>query len=468
MDHPNSDPDTESQQGTAAADPVTRATLPADAGRPIPPAPSRVPPIDPAAVSAYRRNSGLGAPPPSRSDQTGRTHPHWAPPVIDRVPLSPPQQTRRPAQLGIGALILGFFGAGVVGAVVTVAALFGSGALDAAETQVIAPDPPPPEIITVTEIVTPEATTTSAAAVARKVVPSIVTVEVGSLDETDGFFDVVASGSGVVLSADGELVTNHHVIEGADQVRVVFQDGRIHTAEIVGSDELTDLAVLVIEAGNLTPVEIGTTDGLSIGDVAIAVGNPLGLAGGASLTVGVVSAFNREVIVGPDQSDQLHGMLQTDAPITRGSSGGALVDGEGRLIGITTAIGVSDAGAEGIGFAIPVELVIRITSEILEVGDVRHAFLGVQLRDFFSEDGKVLTPAGAAVFSVEPETSAEAFGLEPGDLIVRLDAMEVRASQDVVIALRRYRVGEIVGLEILRNGETLTIDVTLGERPDDL
>ncbi len=224
-----------------------------------------------------------------------------------------------------------------------------------------------------TQIITAEISATPAAAVAQKVLPSIVTVEIGLIDGTD--FIVTGSGSGVVIDVDGTLVTNEHVVGGADAVRVVFADGRSYDAAVVGTDSLTDLAVIAIDALGLTAVELGTSVDMAIGDTAIAIGSPLGLAGGPSVTVGVLSAFDRRVQVAV--GDGLFGMLQTDAPITRGSSGGALVDSEGRLIGITSAIGVSDVGAEGLGFDIPVEMMTRITQDILEFGGARHALLGI-------------------------------------------------------------------------------------------
>ena len=337
------------------------------------------------------------------------------------------------------------------------------GAFDEAEP-VAAPPVTNPPVVQITEIVAGNEAT-PASAVGLKVVPSIVTVEVGTRDGSGGFFPL-GSGSGVVLSGDGAIATNHHVVDGADGVRVIFQDGRIFDADIIGSDQLTDLAVIRIEGEGLTPIELGSTTDLVIGDTAIAVGNPLGLSGGASLTVGVVSAFGREVQVGPTAGDRLFGMLQTDAPITNGSSGGALVNGDGQLIGITTAIGVSEAGAEGIGFAIPVELVVRITDELLERGDVRHAFLGVGLRDFFQDQGAAQIPAGATISNIEPGTSAESFGLEVGDRIIAVDDVAVLTTQDVINTLRLYRVGDTVVVELVRDGVTMTVDVDLGERPE--
>jgi S1-C subfamily serine protease len=274
----------------------------------------------------------------------------------------------------------------------------------------------------------------------------------------------------VVLRSDGLIVTNQHVIADADRVQVIFGDGRIYEADIVGADRRTDLAVLRIPATGLVAAEIGATETAEIGQIAVAVGSPLGLEGGPSLTVGVVSAFGRQVRTGPEDTDILFDMLQTDAPITQGSSGGALVDGEGKLLGITSAIGISSAGAEGIGFAIPVELVMRITDEIIETGNVAHAFLGVSLRNAFEQgtDGAQI-PAGAIVFdfAVNP-SAAEDAGLEQGDVIVAYDGSPVRVRDDLISGLRRLRVGDTVTLDVVRGTERVAIDVVLGTRPDDL
>lgn len=308
----------------------------------------------------------------------------------------------------------------------------------------------------------------TAPAVARKVVPSIVTVDVGvSVDET---FRPFASGSGVVFSDDGLIVTNHHVVQDAERIQVIFGNGRIYEAELVGSDRRTDLAVLRIATAGLVPIEIGSTESAEIGEVAIAVGSPLGLDGGPSLTVGVISAFGRQVQTGPEPADTLFDMLQTDAPITEGSSGGALVDAEGRLLGITSAIGLSSAGAEGIGFAIPIELVTRITNEIIETGEVQHAFLGVSLDLAFEqvEDG-AFVPSGALVigFAVEPSAAAAA-GVQSSDLIVAYNGTTVATPDDLISGLRRIRAGETVTLSIVRESEQLDIDVVLGVRPNDV
>lgn len=361
-----------------------------------------------------------------------------------------------------GAIVGIAVAAAVLGAALLAVVLYVAGVFDSdSGPEAVAASPA--TVIETREIITEGTALAPATSVARKVVPSIVTVEVGN---GGGSFNPIASGSGVVVTEDGYIITNHHVIDGTSQARVIFEDGRIYDAAVVGSDILTDLAVLDIDAAGLVALEKGTTADLSIGDATIAVGNPLGLRGGPSLTAGVLSAFNREVQVGPQES--LFGMLQTDAPITEGSSGGALVDHQGRLIGITTAIGVSSAGAEGIGFAIPVELVTRITDEIIATGDVSHAFLGVQLQDSFEDqpDGSSI-PVGALIAAApEDGTAADTAGLRSGDLIVRYDDVTVRNRDDLIIGLRQYRVGDALELEIVRDSETIVLPVTLGIRPD--
>ena len=314
-----------------------------------------------------------------------------------------------------------------------------------------------------TQIITTEFSAAPAAAVALKVLPSIVTVEIGIIDGAD--FIVTGSGSGVVIDVDGTLVTNEHVVGGAAAVRVVFADGRSYDAEVIGTDSLTDLAVITIDALGLTAIELGTSVDMAIGDPAIAIGSPLGLAGGPSVTVGVLSAFDRRVQVAGDV--ELFGMLQTDAPITRGSSGGALVDSKGRLIGITSAIGVSDVGAEGLGFAIPVEMMTRITQDILEFGGARHAFLGITGSTHFEiEIDGAVAPAGVAVASVIEDTAADAAGLLVGDIIESVDGQQVTTMNGLVVRLRFYRVGDVAKLQILRNGEIVLLDMELLERPE--
>jgi len=245
---------------------------------------------------------------------------------------------------------------------------------------------------------------------------------------------------------------------------VIFADGRTYPAEVVGQDATTDLAVLRIAAAGLTPIALGSSEDLEIGDTAIAVGSPLGLEGGPSVTAGVVSAFDRQLGTG---EGRLFGMIQTDAPITRGSSGGALVDAEGRLIGITTAIGVSDVGAEGLGFAIPVELVAVVTDQLAEAGVASHPFIGIKGTTFFREQADGATvPAGVEVAEVIEGTAAELAGIREGDILLSVAGERLTTMEQLVVMVRYYRVGEQIAVDLERGGEQLTIMVTLLERPE--
>ncbi len=433
-------------------DPMPTQPLPTDYSSAVADSPVR--PIEPIATSA----PSFGREPVTSVAPAERTHYYPA----TQPTVEPERRSRWP-------LALLAFGSGLLGALLVGGGLFAAGAFDDPEpapttTNAVAATAPAQTVV-VREVVTDGNGINIATAVGRKVVPSIVTIEVGAGNATTDF-QGFGSGSGVVFSGDGIILTNHHVIEGGTTTRVIFQDGRIYEAEVIGSDELTDIAVLQIQAEGLTPIEFGATADLQIGDRAIAVGNPLGLEGGASLTVGVVSAFDREVNTG--DTTPLFGMLQTDAPITNGSSGGALVDAEGKLIGITTAIGVSESGAEGIGFATPVEVVNRIVNQIIETGDVAHAFLGVSLTTSFTiqEDGAAV-PAGAVVVGFADGVSAAAdAGLQADDVILTWNGNDVRTINDLINGIRGSRVGESIFLEVDRGGEMLSFEVILGQRPE--
>jgi S1-C subfamily serine protease len=345
--------------------------------------------------------------------------------------------------------------AGILGAAITAGAFL-----------LWSPDTPSTTVVQQVEnhiISTAQGGTTTAAEVAQAVLPSIVTVQVRA--STVGDFVADVSGSGVVLRSDGLLVTNDHVVQGAGQVRVIFAGGHTYPAEVVGEDAVTDLAVLRIAATGLIAITLGSSEDMAIGDTAIAVGSPLGLEGGPSVTVGVISAFGRQVRTGVDEV--LYGMLQTDAPITRGSSGGALVDSSGRLIGITSAIGVSDVGAEGLGFAIPVELVDIVTEQLITDGVASHPFMGISGTTFVQDepDGSTL-PAGVVVAGVTAGTAAEQAGIQVGDVILSVGGESINTMDQLVVALRFYRVGEVVDVEIQRGGERQTLAVTLMERPE--
>lgn len=391
-------------------------------------------------------------------------------PVSARISTAPRRSESNTWLFLAGALV-----AGILGALLTVGVLAATGTFDDAETAAappvtVATAEPASQSVEVppAQIINDLGAAVNPTAVAAKAVPSIVTVTVVHTGGEDEEPVGVGSGSGVIVSSDGYIITNHHVIEGGDTFTVEFEDGRVYEAQLVGSDDLTDIAVLQIDAVGITPVDFGSSESLTLGDPAVAIGNPLGQDGGASVTVGIISAFDRRVDFGGDEF--LHGMIQTDAAINSGSSGGALFDVDGNLIGITSAIGVSQAGPEGIGYAIPIELVDRISAEIIELGDVAHPFLGVTIGTNFEEaaDGAIV-PSGAIIDSIEGADSAAAVaGLQPGDVVVGIGGKEIKGQTDLILAVRLYRVGDEVEFVALRDGETESFIVVMGQRPTEL
>lgn len=290
------------------------------------------------------------------------------------------------------------------------------------------------------------------AEIAALVIPSTVTVE--SLGELG-----VGGGSGVVFDSEGHIVTNNHVVAEAENVSVIFSDGNRYDADVIGTDRLTDIAVLEVIRSDLTPIETADVSAVSIGDATVAVGSPLGLLGGPSVTTGVVSATGRSLPV--EGGTLLYGLVQTDAPITRGSSGGALVDASGRLIGITTAIAISDVGAEGLGFAVPADLVASVAADLIDNGEVAHALLGVRGSTATRSTGEATRANGVDVSELTDGSAFARSGGETGDVIAALDGEPVRSLEDLISKLRYRRAGETAQVTVDRNGTELTLDVEL-------
>ena len=312
-------------------------------------------------------------------------------------------------------------------------------------------------------VVTTAARVNTVAEVAERVIPSIVAVYNYAAAEDS---DPASSGSGVIFNTDGYLLTNDHVIDGAEALRVILHNGRSLPAEVIGSDPLMDIAVLQVDWPDLRPVEFADINTARIGDPTVAIGNPLGLDGGPSVTSGVISAFDRTLLVDPFSGAQLYGLLQTDTPITRGSSGGALLNRDGQLLGITAAIGISDVGAEGIGFAVPINLVTGIIDDLLADGEVRHAYLGIEGSPAFDEDDNgVKTPIGVEVNRLLDGSGFGAAGGQAGDVITALDDQSVRSMTLLVARLRGYRADGQVAVSVLRDGADMELSVTLGRYP---
>jgi serine protease Do len=265
-------------------------------------------------------------------------------------------------------------------------------------------------------------------------------------------------GSGFIIGADGTIVTNNHVIEGAQQIEVYLTDGTRLPAKIVGADDKTDLAVLKIEAGRDLPfVELGDSDSAVVGDWVMAIGNPFGLGG--SVTLGIVSARNRDIHSGP--YDQF---IQTDAAINQGNSGGPLFDMEGKVVGINTAIIAQGGNSLGIGFAVPVNLARPVIDQLSRFGETRRGWLGVGIQEVSDDIASSLglkTTAGALVIDVTRTGPSDGKILD-GDIIVEFDGKPITQMRDLPRVVAETAVGKAVPVKILRNGAEMTLDITLG------
>ena len=279
-----------------------------------------------------------------------------------------------------------------------------------------------------------------------------------------------SSGSGFILSEDGYVVTNYHVIQGASRISVITYDGQEYAATVKGSDSTNDLAVLKVEAEGLKPATIGSSNDLIIGDMVVAIGNPLGDLS-STQTVGYISGKDREV----NTDGTVINMLQTDAAINPGNSGGPLFNMKGEVVGITTAkySGTTSSGAsiEGIGFAIPIDDVAGMIDDIVSLGYVTGAYLGVYVKDVeTSAIQNYGVPAGAHVDSVTPGSCAEKAGIQPKDIIISLDGQMIESVNGVnslTRALRNYKAGDTASVVVYRSGSEVTLTVTFDQKPQD-
>jgi S1-C subfamily serine protease len=378
-------------------------------------------------------------------------------PRIPAAPAGPAGRTDARPRAALVALLAALAGT-LVGAGVVWAALVGSGRLEpvaapAVNAQVSAPT---------VQVRGPEARD-QVVAVAEAVRPSVVQVDIAGGDAGSG------NGSGVVYRSDGYIITNNHVVSAGGRLSVKFSDGRTEDASVVGTDRESDLALLKVDRTGLPAIALRDEGELQVGELAIAVGSPFGLDG--SVTRGIVSAVDRGVSVrAPDGADvSLTNVVQTDASINPGNSGGPLVDGEGRLIGINSAILTSGAssGNAGVGFAIPAAFAVAVADELLATGRVSHAYLGVEGGDLTPEMAEqVGVERGAYVAGVEPGTPADEAGLREGDVIVAIGSTPVESIAGLVTAVRQADVGDSVVVAYRRGGRDLTVTVTLAEVPD--
>mgnify|MGYP003376136355 CR=1 FL=1 len=385
----------------------------------------------------------------------------WPAPATPAVSPGGPATRRRVAEICVAALLAAGLASGGTYAVVHTTAQPPTGTATSGIANPVAP------------VAQAAANAPDWAATAKAVAPSVVAIAVtGAQGE--------GQGSGVVIDTAGHILTNNHVATGAGasaQITVTLNDGRTYAARIVGTDPSTDLAVLQLQGApnDLTPISIGDSDGLAVGDPVMAIGNPLGLAG--TVTTGIVSALNRPVTTGSVAvapracwpAPVVTNAIQTSAAINPGNSGGALVTANGQLVGINSAIaslgsGSGQSGSIGIGFAIPSNEAKSVAEQLIATGSAQHAYLGVSSADGTVTDGGAQRSA-AILRSVAAGTPAAQAGLRVGDAVVAIDGERVDSSLSLVAAIRERRVGGAATVTIVRDGQRQDVKLTLVARP---
>jgi serine protease Do len=320
---------------------------------------------------------------------------------------------------------------------------------------------------TAAQTTSPNGTLANTAELVELLRPSVVHIksEAATLDDFGRLVPSSGVGTGFIIDDQGHIVTNNHVIstsngDAAENITVTLDDGSEHAATIAGRDPPTDVAVLKIEAENLKPVTLGDSASLKVGEDVIAIGNALDLPGGPTVTKGVVSALNRLI---QESNVSIPDAIQTDAAIKPGNSGGPLVDADGEVVGITTAVIRGDA--EGIGLAIAIDTAEPVIRELIDNGAVDRGFLGVTIQEItpsLAQQFDLAVDHGVGIRSLEPGGPAAAAGLKQGDIIVRLGESEIRTSGDLFRALTEHRTGNVAEIEYFHNGARETAEVTLG------
>lgn len=322
---------------------------------------------------------------------------------------------------------------------------------------------------------------TSLAPLVKQVAPAVVNIRVSQTIQSRSPYDdemfrrffgapnspnnqreVQSAGSGVIVDAEnGYILTNHHVVSGAEKIQISLINETTLDAEIIGSDPATDIALLKVEAADLTDIIIGESDAVEVGDFVIAIGNPFGL--GNTVTSGIVSALGRTGISESGYED----FIQTDASINPGNSGGALVNMRGELVGINSAIISRSGGNVGIGFAVPSEIAQSIMSQILDFGEVRRGLLGVSIQTIDKESAEILgvnTESGALISAIEPGSAAEKAALKVDDIIIKVDDEKITTSRELANAIGLKGSGETVIIEFMRGSDILKTEATLGQQ----
>lgn len=368
------------------------------------------------------------------------------------APAGPEPRKERKPHGGLKAAVVGL-AAGAVGAAAIVGVLLGTGVIGKSTSIVTTQGP------NQTITIDPSSEDTSLAnAVAAKDLPSVVSIYM-TTSEGSGV------GSGVVLDTDGNILTNYHVVEGATSLSV-SANGKTYDAKVVGSDESSDLAVVKIDPGSdtLTPIEVGDSSSLQVGDWVMSIGSPFGLE--QSVSTGIVSSLYRSTMLQGTSGNTIYtNLIQTDAAINPGNSGGALVDDEGKLVGINSIIESASGSSSGVGFAIPSNYAVEIAQKIINGEAITHAYLGGSFQTVTAQNASragLSVNQGAYVAEVTSGSPADRAGIKQGDVITAIDGEEITSSDGVVLAVRSHNVGDTVSVTLVRGSQTQTVSVTLG------
>lgn len=279
----------------------------------------------------------------------------------------------------------------------------------------------------------------------------------------------IEGGSGFVISGDGYIMTNNHVVADADKIDIAFSDGRKMKGKVIGTDPTTDLAIIKVDGKDLATAALGNSDELEIGEMVMAIGNPLGLQG--TVTAGIVSAIGRDIgILRQAGNYRIENFIQTDAAINPGNSGGPLVNLKGEVVGINSAIATTNERYQGYGFAIPINLAKAVAEDIIKIGHVRRAYVGIGMNPLTETMAKALgleKAEGVLIQKVDEDGPAESAGIKEGDVILSIDGKDIKAPNEVQTLVARKHPGDVITFKIFRDGKTLEKKITLKQRKDD-
>jgi S1-C subfamily serine protease len=424
------------------------------------------------------------APPQAQPEQMPSGHHYQGkheahPPMSPPIGASPPAAKRDKKPVGRGGLVFVALTAGVIGALLVLLvmpAIFGVSPYDLVRGKVKKVETTQQTTVNGNKqgTVSPAQGATDVSKVAAEVTPSVVNIDIRTTPQNTPFSlgqSETGTGSGVIYTADGYIITNNHVIADAQDIKVTLASGATLAAKKVGADPENDIAVIKIDKKGLPAIEVGNSDNLIVGQLVVAAGSPLGFE--QTVTAGIVSALHRIVPVtgATGQTTVLSDLIQTDAPINPGNSGGALCDAGSRLIGINTLIASQSGGSEGIGFAIPVNTAKNVADSLIAGKPVSHPYIGIlgqTISPSIAKQYNLPVEEGAYVTSVVPGSPAEKAGIKQGDIITAIDGKPVKSMDDVIGTVRGKQVGAKVSVTYYSGTSKKTVDLTLAEKPSTL